>query len=359
MEQNLKYAVGIDISKDSFHACICVINTIQKVTVKASHSFLNTPAGFNELLIWVKKHHKEKALPLVYLMEATGVYYEQLAWFMYEKGAYVSIVLPNKAKKYLQGSGQKSKNDKKDAIGLARMAAEKHHTAWKPLSAKIQQLRALTRHSQALNEQKTVATNKIHAIKHSQYQSKMVLKQLNSFIKLLDKQLDEIHKAIIETIQQDEQLNSKVNNILQIKGLGILTIANIIAETDGFALFENQRQLTSFAGYDVIENESGKHIGKTKISKKGNHRIRRALFMPAFNVVKYQQTPFLNLFERVFERTKIKMKAYVAVQRKLLVLIFSLWKNDQKYDQNYPYKQVAPTSGATQNEALKERLLLV
>jgi transposase len=359
MEQNLKYAVGIDISKDSFHACISVINMIQKVTIKASHSFFNTPTGFNELLIWVKKYHKESALPLVYLMEATGVYYEQLAWFLYHQDAYVSVILPNKAKKYLEGLGQKSKTDKKDSIGLARMAAEQNHTAWKPFSAKIQQLRALTRHSQALNEQKTVANNQVHAIEHSQYQSKMVLKQLNSFIKLIDKQLDEIHKAIIETIQQDEQLNNKVNNILHIKGLGILTIATIIAETDGFALFENQRQLTSFAGYDVIENESGKHIGKTKISKKGNHRIRRALFMPAFNVVKYQQTPFFTLFERVFERTKLKMKAYVAVQRKLLVLIFSLWKNNQKYDQNYQYKQVAPTSGATQNEVLNEVLLLM
>lgn len=358
MDQNLKYAVGIDISKDSFHACISVINTIQKVTVKASHRFLNTPAGFSELLVWVKKHYKENTLPLIYLMEATGIYYEQLAWFLYHQDAHVSVVLPNKAKKYLQGSGQKSKNDKKDAIGLARMAAERHHCAWKPFSAEIQQLRALTRHAQALNEQKTVANNQIHAIEHSQYQSKMVLKQLNSFIKLIDKQLNQIHKAINEIIQQDEQLNSKVNNILVIKGLGILTIATIIAETDGFALFENQRQLTSFAGYDVIENESGKHIGKTKISKKGNHRIRRALFMPAFNVVKYQQIPFFNLFERIFERTKLKMKAYVAVQRKLLVLIFSLWKNDQKYDQNYQYKQVAPTGGATQNEALNELLLL-
>jgi transposase len=124
MEQNLQYAVGIDISKDSFHACISVINTIQKVTVKASYSFLNTPAGFNELLNWVKKHHKENALPLVYLMEATGIYYEQLAWFVYDQDAYISVVLPNKAKKYLQGSGQKSKNGKKDSIGLALMGAE-------------------------------------------------------------------------------------------------------------------------------------------------------------------------------------------------------------------------------------------
>jgi hypothetical protein len=90
----------------------------------------------------------------------------------------------------------------------------------------------------------------------------------------------------------------------------------------------------------VVENQSGRHIGKTKISKKGNSRIRRALFMPAFSVVTYKQTPFLNLYERTLAKHNIKMKSYVAVQKKLLTTIYALWKNEVEYDENYNQKVI-------------------
>jgi transposase len=85
------------------------------------------------------------------------------------------------------------------------------------------------------------------------------------------------------------------------------------------------RQITRLA------NESGKRIGKTKISKKGNSRIRRSLHFPAFNMIKYEVSVFKNLYQRVYDRSKLKMKAYTAVQKKLLTTIYTLWKNDQEF----------------------------
>ena len=120
--------------------------------------------------------------------------------------------------------------------------------------------------------------------------------------------------------------------------LGLLTFATVAAETGGFELFENQKQLVSYAGYDVIENQSGNHVGKTRISKKGNTHIRRIMFMSAFNMVTYKVNPFHQLYDRIYERTKIKMKGYVAIQRKLLCLIYALWKNDSPYDPGYETK---------------------
>ena len=78
----------------------------------------------------------------------------------------------------------------------------------------------------------------------------------------------------------------------ELKGLGILTIATILAETNGFDLFKNYKQLVSYAGFDVVESQSGARIGKTKISKKGNSRIRRALHMPSLVVITYKEKPF-------------------------------------------------------------------
>lgn len=82
------------------------------------------------------------------------------------------------------------------------------------------------------------------------------------------------------------------------KGVGIMTVATLLAETNGFLLFKNAPQLVSYCGYDVIENQSGKHKGKTRISKKGNRHIRRILHMPAFNVIRYKVATFAQLFER-------------------------------------------------------------
>jgi hypothetical protein len=85
----------------------------------------------------------------------------------------------------------------------------------------------------------------------------------------------------------------------------------------------------------VVEDQSGKHIGKTKISKKGNSHIRRILHMPAFNVVRYQVFPFVQLFNRTIPKHNVKMKSYVAVQKKLLTIIYSLWKSNKVFNENY------------------------
>ena len=115
----------------------------------------------------------------------------------------------------------------------------------------------------------------------------------------------------------------------------MLTAATILAETNGFELFKNYKQLVSYAGFDVVERESGTSTGKTKISKKGNSHIRRALFMPAFVAVKHHEKPAIDLYNRTIEKHGIKMKSYVAVQKKLLVLVYHIWKKNEEYDPNY------------------------
>lgn len=142
-------------------------------------------------------------------------------------------------------------------------------------------------------------------------------------------------EQISRIIDSDPDLKERVGKILKIKGLGLLSVATIIAETNGFALFENVRQLTSYAGYDVVENQSGKRSGKTKISKMGNSHIRRMMYMPALGVVKYKEENFVKIYNRIYERTRVKMKAYVAIQRKLLCMIYILWKNNAEYDPKY------------------------
>lgn len=163
---NLKYAVGVDMAKEDFKACVSVIDDQQKVTVKSSGTFNNTHSGFKAFSTWMAKHVRE-AIPSPILMEATGIYYEQLAWYLYRNDYQVSVILPNKAKKYLQSLGLKSKNDKIDAKGLAQMCAQQSLPLWAPLSKGIYELRALTRLHEDLTVQVGSLKNQLHALECS------------------------------------------------------------------------------------------------------------------------------------------------------------------------------------------------
>jgi transposase len=327
----LKYSVGIDVSKDKFDGLISVIDSEQKVKVIASKQFANSKSGFNELQEWVGRKCK-MPIPIVFIMEATGVYYENLAFYLHRNDFYLSVVLPNKAKKYMQSLGLKSKNDKIDAQGLSRMAAEQCLEKWEAPDEAIMNLRGITRQRESLQNIRTQINNQLLAYQCSEFKNKFIINQLESTIALLNQQIKETEVLVKEEIQKDEETKTKVENITEISGLGIITVATVLAETNKFKYFRNQRQLVSYSGYDIIENQSGKHVGKTKISKKGNSHIRRILHMPAFSVVSNNEPVFKALYERVYARTKFKMKGYVAVQRKLLIMIYTLWKTGNKYE---------------------------
>ena len=332
--QLLKYGIGLDMAKDKFDVCVSTINISQQVKIRATRSFENTVSGFAAFLTWIDKKCTEQ-IPRVILMEATGIYYEQLAWYLYQKDEQLCVILPNKAKRYKESLGLRSKNDAIDAKGLSRMTCEQNLTTWHPLSKNIYKLRMLTRHSEQLNSFITQINNQLQAVRLGMYRDKSIERMMEKNILSLKKQKEQLEAKIKSLIMDDEFLKERFEQICAIKGLGLLTFAAIVAETNGFALIENQAQLVSYAGYDVVENQSGKHVGRTRISKKGNSHIRRALHMPALNMVRYGQTPFANLYERIYDKTKIKMKAYVAIQKKLLVIMYTLWKKQETYDPNY------------------------
>jgi len=87
----------------------------------------------------------------------------------------------------------------------------------------------------------------------------------------------------------------------------------------------------AYAGLDVRIQESGKWKGKSRISKRGNSHIRKALYMPSISKKTYDAAT-KQFFERIKEKKGVGMIAIVAVERKLLGLMFSLWKKEEIYN---------------------------
>lgn len=335
----LKYCVGVDVSKSELIVCFRSIDIEQHCIVKSTRSFQNNKKGFIALDSWIGKFRKDSEVPLVVVMEATGVYHEALAYFLADKGYPLSIVLPNKAKKYMQSLGLKSKNDRIDASGLAQMGCEQKLSLWQKPNEETMQLRDLTRYLEFLNGQMTDCRNRLESYEHRGIPTNLVTKQLKNLMKALEKQIKEAQSQIGQHIKNHKELAEKVAHITAIDGVGELTAAVIISEMNDFQLIENQRQLVSYCGYDPIENQSGKREGKCRISKKGNAHVRRILYMPAFNVVRYAVKPFKDLFDRVYRETGIKMKGYVAVQKKILTIIYTLYKKNEAFDPQYNNKK--------------------
>lgn len=336
----IRYSVGVDISKDNFHAAVLTTNAARGHKVQRSGTFDNAPAGFELFIKWCRKEHKQSDLPLAIAMEATGTYHERLALALHLAGFMVHIVLPNRAKAYIASFSTGSKNDTADARDLARMCAEQPLDRWNPPGDFFYTLRALTRHYQVIQEMITATGNQLHALEVSMMPLEAVISSQQHLIEVLQAQLREIKSAIGKHLRSDKAIWKRVQHPLSIPGIGLLSVAVVLAETDGFELFKNVGQLVSYAGYDVIENQSGKHVGRTRISKRGNSRLRRALHMCSLVTITAKTPTMVALYERTFGRHGIKMKSYVAIQKKLLILIYTLWKKEQDFDPEYKPKLV-------------------
>lgn len=332
----LKQNVGIDISKDSFNVCLSTLDNHFEKNCLGQRQFNNTLKGFKAFISWIEKK-KDESVSCSYTMEFTGTYYEQLAYFLIESERVVYIVIPSKAKKYFESQSISSKTDKVDAQFLSWMGLERQLKQWKPLSSDFLNLRTLTREREELLKEKTIISNRLHASDQKAVVQKKTNERYQQRLIMVENQLAEVLKDIKELIKADEALSKKIDNLISIPGVSIKTAATIVAETNGFSAILNLKQLTSYAGLDVKHKQSGTYRGRSRISKQGNSHIRRALYFPAFTAIRYN-VPLTVFFERVNAKKEKTMIAGVGVQRKLLGLMYTIWKNDTKFDEDYALK---------------------
>jgi transposase len=330
----IKHIIGIDVSKDSLSVAYGSLDSSQSVRTTSAQVFTNTTVGFKKLLVWANGQKQDKTLAMSFLMEATGVYYENLAYYLTDHGCSVIVVLPNKAKFFARSLEIKSKTDSLDAIMLAKLGLSRQLSPWKPPTEALRQLKALCREYQAIVESAAQLKNRLHAKKQAYDTSKSILKHLQSQIRFTKSIAKQIRTDIEVLVKKDSVLKEKVDNITTIKGVGLMTAISIIAETNGFSQIRNCKQLASYAGLDVVRNESGSLQHKTRISRKGNEHIRRAVYMSALSACRYNQR-LKNLYDRLCTKNKPKMVGLIAVARKLLLLIYTLYKNNVPYDPDF------------------------
>lgn len=347
MKKVLKQVVGIDVAQDELVVCIGRMYDDLTSELYCHKSFTNTVKGFQTMVEWTV-HLSEVSVDIRYVMEATGVYHESLAYFLSDKGNNLSIILPNKISNYMRTLDIKTVTDKTASEAITRFGLERKLDNWEPPKGIYRKLRQLTRERNQVVDTRTVAKNQLHAEESEAKPNKTSLARTKKLITFLDKQDKEIKEELAQLIKEDPEVKRIVILLCSIPGIGMLTAVTILGETNGFDLIRNKRQLASYAGFDVKEKQSGTSVkGKARISKRGNKYLRKAMHLPALTAIRHDER-FKAIFARIVSKHGIKMKAAVAVQRKLLEMTYTLYKKQEQYDNAYLSK----------NEIVKEEGVL-
>ncbi len=330
----IKQVLGIDVAQNELVVTLGKMHNDFSIELYAYKVFKNKEIGFVALLDWVKKL-TDTDIQVRFVMEATGVYHQKFAYYLNDNHYEVSIVLPNKISNYMRTLDTKTITDKTCSEAIAQFGLERKLDIWQRPQSIYKKLQQLTRERDQIVCERVTVKNQLHAESSEAEPHENSLSRLIARISFLTQQENEIKKDIETCINQDLNLKKEIDIICTIPGIGSLTAVIVLAETNGFELIRNKKQLASYAGLDIKEKLSGTSIkGKAKISKKGNRNLRKAMHLPALVAVKWDEN-FRNMYARIIEKHGVKMKALVAIQRKLLELIYVLYKNKMTYDKDY------------------------
>jgi transposase len=187
---------------------------------------------------------------------------------------------------------------------------------------------------------KTVGIKKVCELMESAKSSVGVPYGLESTRLRLEQLLDELemvekHSARIETSMEEMlKLTGYSESMLSIKGIGIITAASFLGEVGDPLRFSDPRQISNYAGYNLIENSSGKSKSGTSISKRGRSQFRSLLYKMAFTMVS-QNAEMKTLHKYLTTRSDNPLKkkqSLVVVSIKIITVIYSLLKKQALYD---------------------------
>jgi len=321
----MTHYVGIDVSKVKLD--VAWLKDIDKVKVKTK-VFANEAADFNQLIDWLKANINPDLTDIHVTLEATGIYHENIAYYLHEQGLNVSIVNPAFVRSYADSLGSRHKTDKKDSILLARYAYTAKPDLWTPPPAEARHLKSLLSRLDALQEdlqrelnrqEKADATDTAPIVKASIEQMIDTLKI--AIAKLNDDIDDHIDKH--PNLKQDQQL------LESIKGVGPVVSKQMVSLMHN-KQFTKASQVAAFLGLVPKHVESGQFKGKSRLAKNGSSDIRAKLFMAA--IVSKQWNPDIKAqYDRLLARGKCKMQAICAAMRKLVHICFGVIKHQMPY----------------------------
>lgn len=322
MSKTRAILVGMDVAKSTLDLACQITDDKYQTRSKLP----NNPNGFDQLLSWLETHAQSDAWVV---MEATNVYHEAVATFLYQHGYRVCVANPAQIAGYAKSELSRTKTDKTDAklivrFGLGHLAKLR---AWHPPTPTQRTLMALTRR---LNDLKALRQTEIN---HLGTADPAVQDSLHAVLNMLDEQIKAVEEALKQYIDDDPDLRRQRDLLVSIKGISDTTASHLLAELGDIHRFGDVRALVAFVGLNPALRDSGVWKGHVRISKIGSTALRAALYMPAIVAMRHNP-PIRALAQRLKARGKPGKLTVVAAMRKLLHIVYGVLKSERAFDPN-------------------------
>jgi transposase len=232
---------------------------------------------------------------VLFVVEATGIDHQKL---------------PSRASHFAKTLKVRTVTESSSAEALMYMGLEKNLDLWQPPHPVFARLKGLTRERKRLKDEINRLKDQHHADEGAVESLPETLQRIGQRLQLAREHIAAVEQQIRALIAEDEQLTRQFGYACSIKGVGLMAAATVVGEADGFSMTRNTQQLGGF-------------------------------------------------YERLYGKHNIKMKAYTAVQRKLLILIYTLWIKQESYDPNYQHKKMEQPVLAAPHELALSRSLCI
>lgn len=329
------FYLGIDVSKAKIDCCLLQQTDMDK---KKTKSFANSLTGFESLSQWLIKQCVD--IPnTVAVMEATSVYHENIAEYLYQNDIRVCIANPARVRHFAQGLSMLKKTDKADSIVLAHYAAKATLRFWQPEPSNIKLLRELLDRRNVMMTNLQREHNRLEKVESTKT-SPELLKLLDESICHYEQQIQKIDEMINDHIDQNPDLKKDLDLLKSIPSIGPRAGLQMLSLFQSHR-FEKASQAAAFVGLTPTQHESGSSVHhRSRLSKAGQSNVRSALYMSALTAIKHNPH-IAEMYNRLCANGKSKMAALCAAMRKLVHICYGVLKHQSPYQTDHLVVQKA------------------
>jgi len=320
--------VGIDIAAKEFEL-------VSRVDGKSSRpmKFKQTSEGHQRAI-----KHLRALTPSGVVLEATGVYYLDLAVALAGAGLPVMVINPKSFHHFARLKLKPSKTDGIDTALLAEYAERMTPTCWIPPDTTRLALRDIGRQINRLTASRTQAKNRLHALQAKGMTLPLLLEDEQEGIALLDRRIARLQEAALTLIADSDELSVQLQHLTTAVGVGTASAIALLGELCVLPREMKAPQVSRYAGRadipideGVEENDPISTSRPARLSKAGNAYLRAAMYMPAMSAVRYD--PRVKAFyDALVGRGKKKIQALCAVMRKYLTGLWACLQQGTPFD---------------------------
>ncbi len=321
----LTAVAGVDVSADELVVAVGRGERDEEVI-----TFPNTAAGHRQLLRHLLGRRNGRVRVC---LEASGNYSLDLCLTLdQDSRVELSVINPRQARRFAESLGKRSKTDPVDARVLREHARRMPCVAWCRPSAAALKLRSITRAIEALTKMAAQERNRQHALAASAALPLVVARELQRHQQALEKHRRRLEEAAVRLIAGDAELSRRFALLQSACGFRVRSALPVLGELATLPAGLDARQWVAHSGLDPRQFQSGSSVEqKPRISKVGNRRLRRALYMPAL-VASVYDPAVRGFYLRLVGNGKTKLQALTAVMRKLLHAIHAMFRNNEPFD---------------------------